>query len=153
MKIAIIVFIGVALISTGIYWCVEFTKKLNRDMQRLDMEDTASNEPEKPPSEAVAQQSDSLWRVTAYCPCEKCCGRFSDGITASGVPAVGRIIAAPPEIPFGTTIFIEGYGYAKVQDRGGAIKGKRLDVLFPTHEQALEWGVREMEVEICRITE
>ena len=57
MKIAIVVFIGVALISTGIYWCVEFNKKLNRDMQRLKVEDTASNEPEKPPSEAVAQQT------------------------------------------------------------------------------------------------
>ena len=148
MKITIIVFIGVALISTGIYWCIEFNKKLNRDMQRLKVEDTTSNEPEKPPIEAVAQQTDTLWRVTAYCPCEKCCGRFADGITASGVPAVGRIIAAPPDIPFGTEIFIEGYGYAKVQDRGGAIKGKRLDVLFPSHQQALNWGVHYLRIEL-----
>ena len=96
----------------------------------------------------VAQQTDSLWRVTAYCPCEKCCGAFADGFTASGVPAVGRIIAAPPEIPFGTLIFIEGYGYATVQDRGGAIKGKRLDVLFPTHQEALDWGVKYLRLDL-----
>ena len=56
MKIAIIVFIGVALIFIAIQSCIEFNKKLNRDMQRLE-DETISNEPEKPPSEAVAQQS------------------------------------------------------------------------------------------------
>ena len=102
----------------------------------------------KPPSEAVAQQSSSLWRVTAYCPCEKCCGKFADDFTASGARAVGRIIAAPPEIPFGTMIFIEGYGRGTVQDRGGAIKGKRLDILFSTHQQALDWGVKHLRLDL-----
>ncbi len=31
-------------------------------------------------------------------------------------------------------------------DCGGAIKGRRLDVLFPTHEQARQWGVRKIPV-------
>lgn len=57
-------------------------------------ESSSSSEPvaEVSPTEAPAQ----LITVTAYCPCGICCGRFSDGITASGVRAVGRICAAPP---------------------------------------------------------
>ena len=93
----------------------------------------------QPTQEAITTE---IWRVTAYCPCEKCCGRFSDGITASGSPAKGKLIAAPKSIPFGTWIEVEGYGYAEVLDRGGSIKGRRLDVFFPTHQEALNWGVK-----------
>jgi len=92
----------------------------------------------------------SLYSVTAYCPCEKCCGKWADGRTASGRPAKGKICAAPPEIPFGTVLQIPGYGKAECQDRGGAITGNRLDVLFPTHAEALEWGVRELMVEVVK---
>jgi 3D (Asp-Asp-Asp) domain-containing protein len=35
-----------------------------------------------------------------------------------------------------------------VLDRGGAIEGKRLDVLYPTHERALQWGRRTVEVTV-----
>lgn len=91
------------------------------------------------------------YRVTAYCPCEICCGEYADGITASGHPAEGFIIAAPPEIPFGTIIPIDGYfDKAVVRDRGGVIKGKRLDLLFPTHKEAMIWGVQYIEVHINR---
>ncbi len=83
-----------------------------------------------------------IWRVTAYCPAACCCGNFADGLTASGVPAVGLIVAAPPDIPFGTPLTVQGYGYAVVADRGGAITGRKLDVLFKTHQEALNWGVR-----------
>ena len=31
-------------------------------------------------------------------------------------------------------------------DRGGAIKGSRLDVLYPTHEIARRWGVQHVDV-------
>ena len=94
-----------------------------------------------------------IWRVTAYCPCEKCCGEFADGITANGhVIKEGDVfLAAPPEIPFGTMVVIPGYNDGEpveVLDRGGVIKGNRLDVYFDTHEEALEWGVQYLEVEL-----
>ena len=102
------------------------------------------------PPQAVAASVESaaadLYRVTAYCPCEKCCGKWADGFTASGKPAVGKIVAAPPIFPFGTRMYIPQYGQAVVQDRGGAITGNRLDVLFPTHEEALQWGVKYLKV-------
>ena len=93
----------------------------------------------------------ATWEITAYCPCEKCCGRFADGITASGVNVkdfYGLLIAAPPEYPFGTIMDVPGYGIATVQDRGGAIKGNKLDVFFPTHQEALEWGRQYLKVKI-----
>ena len=96
--------------------------------------------------------------VTAYCPCEKCCGRFADGLTASGKPAVGLIVAAPPEYPFGTVMDIPGYGVATVEDRGGVIKGNKLDVFFgfdpnsscTPHEKALQWGRKILNVKVYK---
>lgn len=107
--------------------------------------------PDKAPSVAVEPQSTQLWRITAYCPCSKCCGRFADGITASGAKAEGKLIAAPKEIPFGTWIDIPSYGMAEVLDRGGAIKERRLDLLFSTHQEALIWGVKYLRIKLWNV--
>lgn len=91
--------------------------------------------------------------VTAYCPCSKCCGKGAHGVTASGLRVShnnGRFVAADTSVlPFHTKLIIPGYaGEQKVEvlDRGGAIKGNRLDVYFPTHRQAIEWGRRKIDV-------
>ena len=63
-----------------------------------------------------------------------------------------RLVAADTTLlPFGSMLSIPGYDdgmIVPVLDRGGAIKGNRLDVLFPTHEQALQWGVQHLDVTI-----
>lgn len=92
-------------------------------------------------------------RVTAYCPCAKCCGEWSDGITATGhkIFQGDRFAAADRRYAFGTELVIAGYNngeVVKVLDRGGAIKGDRLDVFFNTHQEALEWGVQYIDVKI-----
>ena len=89
-------------------------------------------------------------RVSAYCPCEKCCGKWADGITASGhvIQPGDRFVAAPPAYKFGTMVEIPGYGKVPVMDRGGAIKGNRLDVYFPTHQEALNLGVQNLKVRV-----
>ena len=90
-------------------------------------------------------ESLGVYKITAYCGCVKCCGK-TDGITASGTHVTaGRTIAAPPEIPFGTQIIINGHTYT-VEDRGGAIKGNRIDIYFETHEEALKFGVQYVEI-------
>jgi 3D (Asp-Asp-Asp) domain-containing protein len=105
--------------------------------------------------------------VTAYCPCKKCCGwkrnwfgmpvyssgrakgdRKKVGLTASGEKARPGTIAADPSIPFGTQLYVPGYGYGVVQDRGGAIKGDHIDVFFKSHKQALNWGRQNVPVKI-----
>jgi 3D (Asp-Asp-Asp) domain-containing protein len=88
----------------------------------------------------------STWTVTAFCPCKICCGPAACGITASGTRANHRLVAAPRHIPFGTRLTIPGYGAALVEDRGGAVRGNRLDVLFPTHKEALAWGIKHVEI-------
>jgi len=85
-------------------------------------------------------------RVTAYCPCRICCGPRACGVTASGRRAEGLIVAADRSIPFGTRVSVPGYGVATVADRGGAIVGDRLDVLFASHKEAKAWGVRYLDV-------
>jgi 3D (Asp-Asp-Asp) domain-containing protein len=87
--------------------------------------------------------------VTAYCPCDKCCGKYGWGYTtASGykIQKGDRFVAAPKAYAFGTVMQIKGYGIVRVEDRGGAIKGNKLDVYFDTHQEALEWGVKKMKV-------
>lgn len=117
-------------------------------------------EPEAPtqPEEPEQPQPVSLgwYTITAYCPCEKCCGKTPEdpwyGITATGTRATqGRTIAVDPTvIPYGSVVYFEGpeglvTGYV-AEDCGGAIQGNRIDLYFDSHQEALEWGVREMEV-------
>lgn len=97
--------------------------------------------------------SRSLMRVTAYCPCPKCCGQYGWGYrTASGhkIKAGDRFVAAPKNYKFGTMIDVPGYGKVPVLDRGGAIKGNRLDVYFDDHKTALQWGVKYLKVEVIK---
>lgn len=88
--------------------------------------------------------------VSAYCKESCCCGQWADGITASGEPAQGLLIAAPSNYPFGTRMCVDGYGTALVLDRGGAITGNKIDLLFPSHEAALEWGRKTIMVKVYR---
>jgi 3D (Asp-Asp-Asp) domain-containing protein len=92
-------------------------------------------------------------RVTAYCPCEKCCGKYSDGQTAClhKICHGDVFVAADGEYSFGTEMIIDGYNNGKpvkVLDRGGAIQGDRIDVFFSSHEEAVNWGVRYIDVEV-----
>ena len=89
--------------------------------------------------------------VTAYCACERCCGKSpSDplyGITATGTTATeGRTIAVDPDvIAYGTVIYIDEQAYV-AEDCGGGIRGNQIDLFFDSHEAAREWGVQEREV-------
>lgn len=100
------------------------------------------------PTTIEALPMEARYEVTAYCPCEICCGRFSDGVTASGhVIRQGDMLIAA-DLPFGTMITVPGYGRAPVLDRGGALKNKRLDILFHSHSAALEWGRQTLLCEV-----
>lgn len=94
-------------------------------------------------------------KVTAYSPDERSCGASADGITASGYSVLangGFLVAADPSVlPLGSLVSVPGYddgSVVPVLDTGGAIKGNRLDVLYPTHEVAMRWGVQELDVEV-----
>ena len=62
----------------------------------------------------------------------------------------GVTIAADPDVlPMGTEVELDGHTYT-VQDTGGAIAGNRLDLYFDSHDDALQWGVREKIVRWAR---
>jgi 3D (Asp-Asp-Asp) domain-containing protein len=126
--------------------------------EKEEPEQIVEQQPQEPPVQEEIQEepepivepeptivSLGTYKITAYCGCAKCCGK-TDGITASGTHVTaGRTIAAPPEIPFGTKLMINGHIYT-VEDRGGAIKGKRIDIYFESHEEAERFGVQYIEV-------
>lgn len=91
------------------------------------------------------------FNTSAYCSCSKCCGKQT-GITSSGKKAsTWYTLAAGSAYPIGTIIYIPYFkdkpngGWFVVQDRGGAIKNSRLDVYMGTHNQALQFGRRNLE--------
>jgi uncharacterized protein YabE (DUF348 family) len=91
-----------------------------------------------------------VYKVTGYCSCSKCCGKSASGYTASGTLATqGRTIAASSSFAFGTQLSINGNTYT-VEDRGGAIKGNKIDIYFDSHADALAWGVRYLPVELVQ---
>lgn len=112
------------------------------------VEEVADDGAEDKPVETVQQSVAESYIITAYCPCVKCCGK-TDGITASGEKAIqGVTVAMNKTIPFGTKIYIDGIGERIVQDRGGAIKGNKIDLYFDSHEKALEFGRQTKQVTI-----
>ena len=69
------------------------------------------------------------------------------GHTASGLPVGPGIVAVDPTvIPMGTRMTIPGYGEGVAADTGGAIKGNRIDVWFPTNAQCIQWGVKTVTI-------
>jgi len=108
--------------------------------------------------------------VTGYCNCGVCCswerswfgfgtpvvsngpnkGRpKAVGVTASGVRAGRGTIAADTDVlPFGTIVYVPGYGFGRVEDRGGRIKGRCLDLWYPSHAEAQAWGRKRVNVQV-----
>lgn len=63
----------------------------------------------------------------------------------------GTIAADTNYYPFGTRLYIPGYGWGVVEDRGSAIKGPdRLDLYYSSHDDALQWGRKNILIEIYR---
>ena len=96
---------------------------------------------------AATSTGSQIYKITAYCPCSRCCGK-SNGITAAGTRATaGRTVAASSRFAFGTKLNINGHIYT-VEDRGGAINGNKIDIFVSSHSEALAWGVRYLPVSV-----
>ena len=101
------------------------------------------------PTSTASTSGGTTYKITAYCPCAKCCGKTS-GMTASGTKATaGRTVAASSKFAFGTKLNIGGHIYT-VEDRGGAINGNKIDIFVNTHAEALAWGVRYLTVSVVQ---
>ena len=88
--------------------------------------------------------------ITAYCPCAECCGRWADGLTASGLPAGPGIVAVDPDvIPLGSTVIIDGQKYLAA-DTGSGEEGLHIDIFLASHEETVAHGVRTAEVWVAK---
>lgn len=103
--------------------------------------------------QAVEPVSLGNFKLTAYCSCSLCCGKWANnrpnGIVYGAIGEEleeGYSIAVDPKvIPYRTEVVINGHTY-KAQDCGGGIKGNEIDVYFEDHNDALEFGVQYAEV-------
>ena len=84
------------------------------------------------------------YKLTFYCNCRRCCGKWAGGPTASGtMPAEGRTVACGA-LPLGTRILIAGQGEFIVEDRG--VSGQHIDIYMDSHSACLQKGVQRGEV-------
>ena len=89
------------------------------------------------PAASSSAHSTVQMLVTAYC---------TTGRTASGAWTRRGIAAAT--LPFGTHLYVPGYGVAVVADRGGAVGGNHVDLYMRSCANAVQWGARTVPVQI-----
>ena len=78
------------------------------------------------------------------------------GITYSGVMVKRDLfstVAADLNVfPIGTILFIPGYGYGVVADKGGAIRGNKVDLYYETIDDVYnQWGKKEIDVYVVEM--
>jgi len=92
-------------------------------------------------------------RATAYDTSPEENGGYTT--TASGTKLGYGVVAVDPNvIPLGSRVYVESsdggkswvYGYAIASDKGGAIKGNRIDLCFDTKKACNNFGVRSATI-------
>ena len=103
---------------------------------------------------AIPDENGTPFTVTAYTAGYESTGKKPEdpgyGITASGTYVKeDRTLACPPSLSFGTKVHISALDETFIcEDRGSAITNGRLDVYIQDLGDALEFGVKELQVEI-----
>lgn len=133
----------------------EETKEIENEVKAVSYRELAENNPPEEYKQVIEATA------TAYCLCQKCCGKSPSspgyGVTASGlkiIPGTGmKVIAVDPKvIPLGSKVYVQGlngawdYGYAVAGDTGGAIKSMKIDLYMDSHEETLNWGRKKVNI-------
>ena len=110
----------------------------------------------KPPETIIVERGISpipyddlgIYTISHYCDCPICTGTQKGSRTASGIkPKEGRTIACDGKtLKMGDIVYIETIGLRVCEDRGGAIKGNRIDVYVKEHNGALSMGIKKARV-------
>lgn len=157
LKLALFLFSFCVIMAILISYGYE---KKEQNKQEISTEETVKKEEDKEEQEEIVEKEEEkeeiiepqlvslgTFKLTAYCPCKKCCGKWAGGNTASGTkPTANRTIAVDTKvIPFGTKVIINGVTYI-AEDTGSAVKGNVIDIYFEDHNVALKFGVKYAEV-------
>lgn len=146
-------------LGTGVY---AVTTQLEEIKELVSKESVIIDEPDVV-SRGSTRAEPVIMRVTAYDLSFESCRKYPDhpeySITASGNPAKEwYTIAAGPELPFGTRVFIPALkdmpneGVFTVEDRGSAIKENCLDIFLgeSKYDECMEFGVQYLEAYILK---
>lgn len=111
----------------------------------MGMDDALAIIKDKPNEDTSNMKSIGTYRVTGYDPhCSHCCGK-TNGITTSGRQAEFGISVGCNDLPLGTIIYVDGYGYFRVDDRGG-MGGGTVDIACPSHDVCYQMTNNSVEV-------
>lgn len=115
---------------------------------------SGSTESTTPPASAAPENSGGSsggktmsMQSTAYSWSEA----VNSNLSATGIDLSQNpwcVAVDPSVIPLNTMVEVSGYGVAIAGDTGGAIKGNIIDVHFPTVDQCIQWGRRQVTVTI-----
>ena len=94
---------------------------------------------------------------------ELICSSTAYTSSAGSMTASGKVVVRNPSgistvsvdpniIPFGSSLYIEGYGYAVAADKGSAIKGNEVDVFFNGESDCSNWGRKTVKVTILGVS-
>lgn len=98
----------------------------------------------------VKKKNSEKFKITAYCPCHECSGKYGRQTATGHTATSGHTIAVDQTvIPYGTHVKINGVEYI-AEDCGGAVKGNTIDIFFDTHEETEQFGVKYLEVEVMK---
>lgn len=88
-------------------------------------------------------------KLTFYCPCSSCSGGWGNQTATGTIAKQGRTIAVDPDvIPYGSTVYIEGWGYYIAEDCGGGVNGNHIDIYRDSHDVCRKLGVQNAKVYI-----
>ena len=108
-------------------------------------------------AEAETITDEGEWTITAYCSCEKCCGKWYQGkdvpVIGSGGVELKEGTHCASGLKNGTKVIIEGVGLREVQDTPAKwvcekYNNKIIDLYFSDHEAALKFGKKKANVKI-----
>lgn len=88
------------------------------------------------------------YTISFYDTCVECCGSWSAyNTTASGrEPIPWYTVASGSSLPFGTRLYIEGFGEFEVMDRG--VSDGWIDILVNNHSEIPSYGITTASVYI-----
>lgn len=90
----------------------------------------------KKKAKKIATQGVGGFRITGYCPCYTCSEGYGRHTASGRTATAGRTIAADTRVlPMYTEVYIKGLGRYTVEDVGGGVKGRHIDVFVNTCSQ------------------
>src|SRR5699024_5832372 len=115
-------------------------KEANQESGKQEAEKDTQAEPQEKDvkiEQTSTKNSNNEITRSAKCYTAKCTG--CSGITATGIdlnknPNAKVVAVDPSVIPLGSRVWVSGYGEAIAGDTGGAIKGNRIDLHFPSKD-------------------